>query len=115
MFSFVKYLAALGLAVALGNASAGDRELAASLSASLPDLVVSEDYRGLSEAAMQLAGAQNRLGETPAACKALSQSLESYRMALVKQTGEYEGAASSINDDSDGMAAVRARFGCARI
>jgi hypothetical protein len=115
MFSFAKYIAALGLAVTLGQASAGDREIAAQAQASLPDLVVAESYRELSQATMQLAGAQNRLGDTPAACKALSQSLESYRMALVKQTGVYEGAASSINDDSDGMAAVRARFGCAQI
>jgi hypothetical protein len=115
MFRLARIIAALGLSVTLGQASANDRVLAAELAASLPELVVSESYRDLSRATMQLAGAQNRLGETPAACKALSQSLESYRMALVKQTGAYEGAASSINDDSDGMAAVRARFGCARI
>lgn len=121
MFRFAKYTAVLGLFLVLGRASfasadiGSDRELAAGLSASLPDLVVAEDYRALSQATLQLAGAQNRLGETPAACKALSQSLESYRVALVKETGAYEGAASSINDDSDGMAAVRARFGCAHI
>jgi hypothetical protein len=115
MFRFAKYVAALGLTVVLGQASADDREVAAQLQASLPDLVVAQDYRALSQATMQLAGAQSRLGETPAACKALSQSLESYRVALVKQTGIYEGAASSINDDSDGMAAVRARFGCDRV
>ena len=118
MFRSAKYIAALGFTVVLGHASAdagSDRGLAAQLGASLPDLVVSEDYRGLSQATMHLAGTQNRLGDTPAACKALSQSLESYRVALVKQTGVYEGAASSVNDDSDGMAEVRARFGCARV
>ena len=49
-----------------------------------------------------------------AACAALSQSLESYRNALVQETGDTEAAASSIYDDSDGMAEVRARFGCKR-
>jgi len=120
MFRSAKYAVLLGLFLLLGRASfasadVGDRELADRLAASLPDLVVAQDYRSLSQATMQLAGAQNRLGETPEACKALSQSLESYRVALVKQTGVYEGAASSINDDSDGMAAVRARFGCDRV
>ena len=114
MFRSAKYFAALGLCVVLGQASAGDRELVAQLNATLPDLVVSENYRALSGATMQLAGAQSRLGETPAACTALSQSLESYRVALVKETGVFEGAASSVNDDSEGMAEVRARFGCAR-
>jgi hypothetical protein len=121
MFRFAKYTVVLGLLLVLGRASfasadvGADREQAARLSASLPGLVVSENYRALSEATMQLAGAQNRLGDTPAACRALSQSLESYRVALVKQTGVSEGAASSVNDDSDGMAAVRTRFGCAHI
>jgi hypothetical protein len=121
MFRSAKYTAMLGLSILLGHASlasgdtGSDRELAAQLHASLPSLVVSEDYRGLSQTTLRLASAYNRLGETPAACKALSQSLESYRMALVKETGISEGAASNVNDDSDGMAEVRARFGCARI
>jgi hypothetical protein len=45
----------------------------------------------------------------------LSQSLESYRVAVAKESGISEGALSSVNDDSDGMAEVRSRFGCARI
>jgi hypothetical protein len=114
MFRIAKYIAALGLVVMLGQASATDRRIAAQLHASLPDLVVSEDYRGLSQATMQLAGAQSRLGETPAACKALSQSLESYRMALVKETGVQDDSVSGLGDDSSGMADVRARFGCTR-
>jgi len=32
----------------------------------------------------------------------------------VQETGDTEAAASSIYDDSDGMAEVRARFGCKR-
>jgi hypothetical protein len=121
MFRSAKYTAMLGLAILMGHASlasgdaASDREVAAQLNASLPSLVVSEDYRVLSQTTLRLASAYNRLGETPAACKALSQSLESYRMALVKETGIAEGAVSSVNDDSDGMAEVRARFGCVRV
>lgn len=121
MFRSTKFSAALGLVLLLGHASmaagdaASDRRLATQLQASLPSLVVSEDYRGLSQATMRLAGTHNRLGETPEACKALSQSLESYRMAVAKESGISEGALSSVNDDSDGMAEVRSRFGCARI
>jgi hypothetical protein len=121
MFRSAKFSAVLGFALVLGHASlatgdaGSDRKLATKLHASLPTLVVTEDYRGLSQATMRLASAHNRLGETPEACKALSQSLESYRMALAKQTGISEGAASSVNDDSDGMAEVRSRFGCARV
>jgi hypothetical protein len=116
-----KFSAALGLTLLLSQVSmaagdaASDRRLATQLRASLPSLVVSEDYRGLSQATMRLAGSHNRLGETPEACKALSQSLESYRMAVAKESGISEGALSSVNDDSDGMAEVRSRFGCARI
>ena len=47
-----------------------------------------------------------------AACAALSQSLESYRKAVAMQTGISEAAESSINDDSSGMAEVRAKTGC---
>jgi hypothetical protein len=121
MFRSAKFSAALGVAFLLGHASlatgdaGSDRKAAAQLHRSLPDLVVSEDYRALSQATMRLAGTHTRLGETPEACKALSQSLESYRMAVAKETGVVEGALSSVNDDSDGMAEVRSRFGCARI
>lgn len=121
MFRSAKFSALLGIALALGHASiasgdaGSDRKVAAQLHRSLPDLVVSENYRGLSQATMRLAGTHTRLGDTPEACKALSQSLESYRMALAKETGVVEAAASHVNDDSDGMAEVRSRFGCVRI
>jgi len=120
MFRSAKFSAA-ALCVLMGHASlasgdaSGDRKLVAELRASLPSLVVAEDYRGLSDATSRLASAYHRLGEPPEACKALSQSLESYRMAVQKESGVYEAAASNVNDDSDGMAEVRARFGCAQI
>ena len=121
MFRSAKFSAVLGVAILMGHTSlatgdaGSDRRLATQLQRSLPDLVVSENYRALSGATMRLAGAQTRLGETPEACKALSQSLESYRMAVAKESGIKEGALSSVNDDSDGMAEVRSRFGCAHI
>ena len=121
MFRSAKFSTALGVALILGHASiatgdaGSDRKVAAQLHRSLPDLVVSENYRALSQSTMRLADAHTRLGETPEACKALSQSLESYRMALAKETGVVEGAASYVNDDSDGMAEVRSRFGCAKV
>lgn len=72
----------------------------------------SEDYRSASAAAFRLASAHSRVGDTAAACARLSQSLEHYRSALVNETGAPEAALSGIYDDSDGMAEVRAKFGC---
>ena len=72
----------------------------------------SEDYRSASAAALRLAAAHSRVGDTAAACARLSQSLEHYRSALANEPGVPEAAASGIYDDSDGMAAVRAKFGC---
>jgi hypothetical protein len=78
--------------------------------------VSSEDYRAASNVAFQLASAHNRLGEAPAACAALSQSLVLYRKAMAKESGEAEaddsGEVATLYDDSNGMADVRARFGC---
>jgi hypothetical protein len=103
----------LGLS-SLAYAAGADRNAAEALEKSLPSLVSSRDYRSASATAFSLARARSRLGETAAACAALSQSLEYYRKALLQETGVSEGEASSINDDSDGMAAVRAKFGCKR-
>lgn len=121
MFRSAKFAVVMSLFIVLGDASlaqgdaASDRERAAQLQMSLPSLVVSEDYRALSGATMRLAGARQRLGETPEACRALSQSLESYRMAVARESGVIEATASSVNDDSDGMAEIRSRFGCAKV
>src|SRR5438105_10730032 len=96
------------------SGASNDMTLADSLENSLQALVASQDYRSASTAAYRLASARSRLGETDAACAALSQSLAYYRQALAKETGVFEPAASGINDDSDGMAEVRAQFGCKR-
>ena len=115
MFKFVLSASLLlgCLPIAAADSSA-DRQQATRLERSVALLRSSEDYRSASDAAFRLASAHSGLGETAAACAALSQSLEHYRQAVAIETGVTEAAASSINDDSDGMAAVRARFGCRR-
>jgi len=127
MFDFAKCLAVLGVsllcagtAAAAGGSGQGIlmsslQGAAVSTERSLATLASSADYRSASATAFLLAAVRNRLGETQAACAALSQSLEYYRKALAKETGVSERALSGINDDSNGMADVRARYGCARI
>ena len=92
----------------------GLKQVALSLEKALPAFVSSEDYRSASNTAFLLATARSRLDQTAAACAALSQSLEYYRKALAKETGMPEERVSRIDDHSDGMAEVRAKFGCAR-
>jgi hypothetical protein len=81
----------------------------------LPALIASQDYWTASKVYFQLATARSRLGETDAACVALSQSLEYYRAALVKDNlslAYFGEMASDGRDDSDGMQVVRSRLGC---
>ena len=70
--------------------------------------LAADNYGEASTAAYQRAEAHKRVGETAQACAALAQSLEYYRKANAAD----EPAASSLHDGSDGMAAVRAKFGC---
>ena len=128
MFNFAKWPIVLivvilnGYVPLVSGDSSINRQLVASLEEMLPALVTSEDYRTASNVAFQLASAHKRLGETPAACAALSQSLEHYRKALVKEAAV--SGRSSIDDDSDllatlyddsnGMAEIRTKFGCSR-
>jgi hypothetical protein len=120
MFNFAKWPIALivvllnGYIPLVSGDSSINLKLAVSLEEMLPSLVSAEDYRTASNVGFQLASARQRLGEIPAACAALSQSLEHYRMAVQNETGLSESADSGVNDDSDGMAGVRAKFGCAR-
>lgn len=97
----------LGLAFA-ALAAAAEGAAAKDLENSVSSLAAAGKYREASTAAYQLAEAHKRAGETAQACAALSQSLEYYRKA---NAGD-ERAASSVRDGSDGMAEVRARFGC---
>jgi len=103
-----------------GDTSVNGR-LVASFEEMLPTLVASGDYRTASNVAFQLASAHRRLGENPGLLRRVSQSLEHYRMALAKEAGGFQKASSisddsdvmaTLNDDSDGMAVVRAKFGC---
>ena len=93
----------------------GLSQVALSLEKAIPTQVSSQDYRSASNTAFLLATARYRLDENDAACAALSQSLEYYRMAIAKETGEpMHGEGPGIEDASDGMAVVRAKFGCRR-
>jgi hypothetical protein len=119
MFNVRLYFVVVGASsllafTSLVSGASNDTTLADSLEKSLPAFIASQNYRSASTAAFRLASARNRLGDTAAACAALSQSLAYYRQALAKETGVFEPASSSINDDSDGMAEVRAQFGCKR-
>jgi len=114
-----------GCATVVPGSSDADRKLtdaremlkqaASSFDKALPTLVASEDYWSASNVAFLLATARSRLDQTPAACKALAQSLEYYKKALVKETGLNDvDMGSRVTDDSSGMADVRTRFGCTR-
>lgn len=113
-----KCFAALGAAFMLALVSVacavGADTGAAAVEKSAPPISPARDYRGASATAVRVASTHGQAGDAAHACEALSQSLESYRKALVQETGDTEVAASSIYDDSDGMAEVRARFGCKR-
>lgn len=123
MLSFVKHLAASGASLLLGAspaAAAGSQGIlmsslqgaTVSTERSLASLASSADYRSASATAFLLAAMRNRLGQTQAACVALSQSLEYGRKALEQETGVSEPAISGINDDRDGIAGARVRYGC---
>jgi hypothetical protein len=126
MLAIQRLFAFLGIAFFLSCASfasADDPNTSRSLSntvssfenTALPPLIASQDYWSASKVYFQLAIARSDLHETRAACAALSQSLEYYRAALVKDnlSLEYFGdMASDGRDDSDGMKEVRAKFGC---
>jgi hypothetical protein len=97
------------------QAQSGLNQVALSLEKALPTLVSSKDYRSASNTAFLLATARSRLDQTVAACAALGQSLEYYRKAISQETGErVHGKALGIEEPSDGMAVVRAKFGCNR-
>ena len=98
----------------VGRSHDGLNHVAMSLEKALPAFISAEDYRAASNTAFLLATARSRLDQAVAACAALSQSLEYYRKALAKETGMPEERGADIDDNSSGMADVRAKFGCAR-
>ena len=109
-----KSFAVLGAVLVLGFSTAAGSDTGKDKLEKSATPTASRDYREASATALRVASARSQVGDTADACAALSQSLESYRKALAQETGDNEPAASSINDDSDGMADVRARFGCKR-
>ena len=113
-----KCIASLGAAFVLASASVacavGVDASAETLEKSAPSVSQTRDHRAASATAVRVAATYGQAGDVAHSCAALSQSLESYRKALVQETGDTEVAASSIYDDSYGMAEVRARFGCKR-
>ena len=121
MLNFVKLpivLAALFLysyVPMVSGQSSLDRKVVSALEDALPQLVMAEDHRTASNVAMQLAHARSHLGDTVGACAALAQSLDSYRKSVARESGVSEAALSTVGDDSDGMAMVRAKFGCGRV
>jgi hypothetical protein len=94
---------------ALSDGSAGSLEQA------LPTLVSSGEYWAASKLYFQLATARNRLNETAAACRALSQSLAYYRKAIAQDTGAQLDEAATDSSNDEGLAEVRSNFGCAGI
>lgn len=115
MVKLEKCFAALSVSLVLGFASAacaaGNEAV---MEKAAPSLSANSDYRAAAASALRVAAVHSQAGQTADACAALAHSLESYRKALQQEAGDHEPAASSINDDSDGMAEVRARFGCKR-
>jgi hypothetical protein len=113
MLSFGKSFARSTAAILVGLAFAGSAfgiDAVNELERSVAAFVAAGNYRAASTAAFNLAKERKSLGETTKACAALSQSLEYYRKANAAD----EPALSSIGDDSDGMAVVRAKFGCTK-
>jgi len=69
------------------------------------------EYLIASKASLQEASEYRRLNETQAACEALAQSLDYYRMALEKELlGSLPKPARG--DEGDAMQEIRTRFGC---
>jgi hypothetical protein len=86
--------------------------LSETLEQALPSLVSSKDYWSASKVSFQLASSRHRLKDTAAACGALSQSLDYYRLAIASdtQTPPYPFGAGLGEDE--GMREIRSTFGC---
>ncbi|HUL93710.1 MAG TPA: hypothetical protein VLV56_15315 [Burkholderiales bacterium] len=98
---------------AIESSSAGSQgNLSDALEQALPSLAHAQDYWSASKISLQLANERNRLNEGPAACQALAESLDYYRMALAKETNTPLSAFGTGLGDDEGMRDIRARFGC---
>jgi hypothetical protein len=127
MFIIKSLVTLLGIVLLFGSAtlvSAADdanKTLSDTVSSfektALPPLIASQDYWSASKVYFQLAVARSRLGETDAACVALSQSQEYYRAALVKDhlSVAYFGEMASDGSEAGvGMQETRSQLGCGK-
>jgi len=80
--------------------------------AALPSPASAQDYWSASKRSLERASEHKRLSETQAACKALVQSLDYYRMALAKDNPLAWELTSTRGDEGDGMQEIRSSFGC---
>ena len=124
LFTFAGIVFFLGCATLVSAADDPNKKLsdarqianaASSLEEALPPLIASQDFWSASKVYFQLAVARGRLSETQAACLALSQSLDYYRKALVKDKlslAYFGEMASDGSDNSEGMQEVRSKLGC---
>ena len=93
-------LAALALIVAAIEPSSADSRATA------------PDYWTASKTSLQQADAHRRLNQTQAACEALTQSLEYYRLALANEELLGDVVRPTRNNNGDAMQEIRSRFGC---
>ena len=94
------------------SSGAAQKRLSDALEQALPSLASVQDYWSASKVSFQLASARSRLNEMPAACEALSQSLDYYRKAVAQDTDTPFYEFSFALEGDEGMREVRARFGC---
>src|SRR5207247_9832248 len=124
LFTFAGIVFFLGCATLVSAADGPDKKLsdarqiasaASSLEEALPPLIASQDFWSASKLYFQLAVARGRLNETRAACVALSQSLDYYRKARVKDKlslAYFGEMASDGGEGSKGMQEGSAKVGC---
>jgi hypothetical protein len=67
-----------------------------------------------SKLSFHLASNYRRINETQAACDALTESLDYYRVALAKETNTPVSEFGSGLGNDEGMQEIRSRFGCTR-
>jgi hypothetical protein len=94
------------------SSPAAQKRLSETLEQALPSLASVQDYWTASKVSFELAGVRSRLSEMPAACEALSQSLDYYRKAVANDTDTPLYEFSFALEDDEGMREVRARTGC---
>jgi hypothetical protein len=67
-----------------------------------------------SKLSLHIASNYRRINETEAACDALAESLDHYRMALAKETDTPLSEFGSGLGNDEGMQEIRSLFGCTR-